>query len=184
MPEFRLRSWAEQTLYDYNDYLVTAGTIEEAAAKLHDAQDQAHEGDCILDDSPDIELIGLGRLPGVRPLDPAEVIDGDSGISLIDEDGNKIMDVDPEDEPGTSLQLTAPEPADTPTTPYRARWEIDVEAHSPKHAAEQALAIQRKHDSIATVFDVWETNPPLIAPTVVFKIDLNPEHYVENDDAV
>lgn len=37
---------------------------------------------------------------------------------------------------------------------YRVEWSIDILAGSPRKAAEQALAIQRDPESIATVFDV------------------------------
>jgi hypothetical protein len=37
---------------------------------------------------------------------------------------------------------------------YRITWEIQITADSPREAAEQALAIQRDPNSIATVFDV------------------------------
>ena len=37
---------------------------------------------------------------------------------------------------------------------YRVTWEIDLTADSPYEAAQQALAIHRKPDSIATVFEV------------------------------
>jgi hypothetical protein len=37
---------------------------------------------------------------------------------------------------------------------YCVRWEIDVHADSPREAAEQALEIQRRRDSTATVFQV------------------------------
>ena len=36
----------------------------------------------------------------------------------------------------------------------RVTWQIDLEADSPREAAEKALEIQRNPDSIATVFDV------------------------------
>jgi hypothetical protein len=36
----------------------------------------------------------------------------------------------------------------------RIIWEIDLDAESPRGAAEKALAIQRRPDSIATVFEV------------------------------
>ena len=39
---------------------------------------------------------------------------------------------------------------------YRVTWRIDIEADSPREAAERALAIQRKPESIATVFDVTD----------------------------
>jgi hypothetical protein len=39
---------------------------------------------------------------------------------------------------------------------YRVYWEIDVEADTVKEAAQKALAIQRRPDSTATVFDVTD----------------------------
>jgi len=39
----------------------------------------------------------------------------------------------------------------------RVRWEIDIDADSPVDAARQALAIQRRTDSVATVFTVVES---------------------------
>ena len=37
---------------------------------------------------------------------------------------------------------------------YRVRWEIDIEADSPRQAAVKALEIQRDRNSMATVFEV------------------------------
>ena len=37
---------------------------------------------------------------------------------------------------------------------YRVIWEIDLDADSPREAAEKAFAIHRNPESIATVFDV------------------------------
>jgi hypothetical protein len=39
---------------------------------------------------------------------------------------------------------------------YRVIWEIDIDADSPRHAAELALEIQRDMGSTATVFKVKE----------------------------
>ena len=39
---------------------------------------------------------------------------------------------------------------------YRVHWEIDLDADSPREAAEQALTIHRNPESIATVFDVTD----------------------------
>lgn len=39
-------------------------------------------------------------------------------------------------------------------TEYRVTWTIDVDAESPREAAQEALRIQRKEDSTATVFEV------------------------------
>ena len=42
----------------------------------------------------------------------------------------------------------------TKATPYRVKWEIDIEADSPRQAAVKALEIQRDRNSMATVFEV------------------------------
>ena len=39
---------------------------------------------------------------------------------------------------------------------YRVSWESDIDADSPRGAAEKARAIQRDPESLATVFDVIE----------------------------
>jgi hypothetical protein len=52
---------------------------------------------------------------------------------------------------------------------YLVTWQIDIEADTPQEAARKALLIQRKHDSIATVFDVTDE----AGQTSTF--DLNPE---------
>jgi len=39
---------------------------------------------------------------------------------------------------------------------YRVSWEIDIDADSPQQAVERALEIQRRPDSIATVFTVQD----------------------------
>jgi len=40
---------------------------------------------------------------------------------------------------------------------FRVVWEIDVDARSPRAAAQEALCIQRDPESIALVFSVRET---------------------------
>ena len=39
---------------------------------------------------------------------------------------------------------------------FRVIWEIDIHADTPKHAAQEARAIQLNPDMPATVFDVWD----------------------------
>jgi hypothetical protein len=39
---------------------------------------------------------------------------------------------------------------------FRVIWEIDIHADTPKHAAQDARAIQLNPDMPATVFDVWD----------------------------
>jgi len=42
---------------------------------------------------------------------------------------------------------------------YRVSWEIDMDAPDAETAARKALAVQRKLDSLATVFYVQEHDP-------------------------
>lgn len=54
------------------------------------------------------------------------------------------------------LDALCPATAGTAERSYRVVWEIDIDACSPKEAAEKALAIQRNPESIATVFDITD----------------------------
>jgi len=56
---------------------------------------------------------------------------------------------------------------------FRVTWVIDLDASSPRDAAEQALAIQRNPESIATVFDVWHSIGGCVGKSE--RIDLSPE---------
>ena len=47
-------------------------------------------------------------------------------------------------------------------------WEIDIEAATPREAAERALAIQRNPKSIATCFKVEDRNN-----SCTYDVDLN-----------
>lgn len=58
--------------------------------------------------------------------------------------------------------------ASVPNKSYRVTWEIDIDAASPREAAEKALHIQRDVDSTATVFTVAEKRHLL-------QIDVRPE---------
>ena len=42
---------------------------------------------------------------------------------------------------------------------YRVRWEIEVEAETPREAAEKARHYQTKPGTTATVFEVAEIHP-------------------------
>jgi hypothetical protein len=59
---------------------------------------------------------------------------------------------------------------------YRVSWEIDIDADSPREAAERALEIQRRPDSIATVFTVRDETGESI------EADLDEDSYVTDDD--
>lgn len=53
---------------------------------------------------------------------------------------------------------------------YLVTWVIDIEADSPEKAAKEALVIQRRPNSIATVFEVLDKGTD-----VTTGVDLNPE---------
>ncbi len=188
MPDYRLRSWCQQTLYDCRDYLVTADTIEQAAAMLREDQQFANdEGHSVSSVPGVLRIVGGTLLDEVRPLEPEEVVDGDSGIMEIDAAGERIRDlIDPEDAPDAATaalrlaEMTAGELVAAPgaeATLYRVRWEIDIEASNAPEAATKALAIQRDPGSIAAVFDVWGSDTPLVAnnPIDFERVDLTPE---------
>lgn len=52
---------------------------------------------------------------------------------------------------------------------YLVTWEIDIEADTHTEAAAKALRVQRKRDSIATVFNVTDESGQTLT------IDLSPE---------
>ena len=69
---------------------------------------------------------------------------------------------------------------------YRVKWEIDVEAKTPREAAEWALRIQRDRESTATVFSVdeWMDSKGLVIKP--HTVDLQPDEVqleVQLDDA-
>lgn len=51
---------------------------------------------------------------------------------------------------------------------YLVNWNIELDAKTPREAAEKALGIQRDPESIATFFEVWDGNKTV-------KIDLEDE---------
>jgi hypothetical protein len=57
---------------------------------------------------------------------------------------------------------------------YIVKWEIDVEAKSPKMAAIYALLMQRDPDSMAVVYDVIETHKAAKGVKIKNRIDLLP----------
>jgi hypothetical protein len=101
MPKFMLRGWAEQTLYDCRDYEVEAGTLEDAKELLGELQDEADYADCACASDPRVTAVDGWRVDGVVPLDPTEIVSGDSGIVEISEDGKPVKT----DAPRTALTL-------------------------------------------------------------------------------
>ena len=90
MPEFHLRVWAEQVLFDCRDYTIDAATLEDAVALLDELQEEADsEGQSRR--NPAVEAWRGGNR--VRGLDPAEIVSGDQGITLIDEAGVRVRDL-------------------------------------------------------------------------------------------
>jgi hypothetical protein len=93
MAEFLLRVWAEQVLFDCRDYRVEADTLEAAVELLHELQEKADWGsEAIRHDA--VSARESYHLDEVMPLDPQEVVDGASGMTLVDEEGNRVRDLD------------------------------------------------------------------------------------------
>lgn len=106
MPEFRLRMWAEQVLFDSEDYVVTADTLEEAFDQLRDLAQKAEDSEDQTCDLPeDIENVSHFGGP-MRVLDPQEIVDGASGVTLVDETGKRVRDL--ESVPTGCVQLGEP----------------------------------------------------------------------------
>lgn len=55
---------------------------------------------------------------------------------------------------------------------YRVTWSIDLDAESPKTAAEAALRMQRDETSIATFFEVAELDRRGMPSKYITPIDL------------
>jgi hypothetical protein len=92
MPEFHLRIWAEQTLFDCNDYTVTAETLRDAVAALREVQNSA-DGYGTKRAHPDIRGLEDWNEDRVLVLDPEEVVDGKNGVTLIDATGVRVRDL-------------------------------------------------------------------------------------------
>ncbi len=64
---------------------------------------------------------------------------------------------------------------------YHVTWEIEIDADTPRDAAERALEIHRNPQSIATVFTVADTSDALDPEGVEIDLDDQP-HRVNDDD--
>jgi hypothetical protein len=94
MPTYRIRAWAEQTLFDCNDYEVEADTLEEACELIQLLQTMADEySDKDIVHPHVARMDHQGFHPDVVPLDPEEIISGDTGYTLIDGKGQRARDL-------------------------------------------------------------------------------------------
>lgn len=64
---------------------------------------------------------------------------------------------------------------------YHVMWEIEVEADSPREAAEEARAIQRDPKSTATVYEVRRVDDAAV-PTVIDLVGWEREPYDQDAD--
>lgn len=92
MPQYNLRSWSEQTLFDCRDYIVTADTLADAVELLEQIQEDADGADSPIE-NPAIEAMGNYQLDEVCPLDPQDIVDGAGGITLLDDKGERVRDL-------------------------------------------------------------------------------------------
>jgi len=105
MPQFIIRHWATQTLYDCRDYAVDAATPEEAAAKVQEALRVLHEGEHVAVDlrtgEPITDYVVVMDEFTVGALDPDEMHDSEDGFVLVDQlHGRKVRDVEPAEPEG------------------------------------------------------------------------------------
>lgn len=93
--KFLLRSWAEQTLFDCQDYEVEADSLEAAAELLAEQQEMADsEGGGIEHASIRNAFRNAYRgFDTITPLDPNDIAEGGCGITLIDARGNRVRDL-------------------------------------------------------------------------------------------
>jgi hypothetical protein len=71
---------------------VTADTLEQAVEQLQELQEKAQD-ECKRQDLPD-NMESMDYDDTFKVLDPEEVVDGDSGITLIDENGKRLRDLE------------------------------------------------------------------------------------------
>ncbi len=110
MPDFMLRIWAEQTLFDSNEYKVTAESLEAAVELLNEQQELADDRGRI-HTHPAIQRHRHGVFyDEIVPLDPEEVVDGTAGVTLVHADGQRLRDL--EGVPTCCVQLGEPLDAD------------------------------------------------------------------------
>lgn len=90
-PTFKLRIWADQTLYASRDYTITADSLEAAATLLWSAQMAAENNDAPVS-HPDVEpFFRFDKT--VDPLDPTHIIDSTYGIYHLDDSGGVMRDL-------------------------------------------------------------------------------------------
>ena len=100
------------------------------------------------------DLYGLFEVSNIRRLPPGiEAIEFGEEFShfLVDEAGDDEFEE-------STWHGPDGQPTERLSTMMRVRWEIDIDADSPVEAARAALAIQRRPESIATVFVVIDPN--------------------------
>lgn len=135
MADFMLRIWHEQVLFDCYDYIVEAETLEKAVELLQEYQEKADD-QCGLNMAPvtheSIIRIDFFRGKetilddGIRPLDPEEIVAGDSGVALLDAHGCRIRDLD--SVPTGCTQLGVPLGCQEPTPDPNIRVQAALKA--------------------------------------------------------
>jgi|GEM_PF-6576009 len=92
--KYPIRVWEEQTLFDCADYMIEAGSPEEAAIIAKELTLAARDADSPV---PDIRVTTLdpGGFDDVVPLDPHEVVDSFLGVTLLDANRARLRDLLP-----------------------------------------------------------------------------------------
>ena len=92
MPEFIIRSWSEQTLFACKDYVIEADTLGDAAKIIHALQEKAEDTIEVVTDQR-VRALSRYESDEIEPLDPEEIVDGSTGLTLIDEKGVRLRDL-------------------------------------------------------------------------------------------
>lgn len=86
MPDFIIRSWTKEHFTDFNDFVVTADTVEAAAATLINAYNKVSLTDLI-------RYMGLLNISLLEKEGTNRSTDGESGWSFVDVDGDVIREI-------------------------------------------------------------------------------------------
>ncbi len=91
--KYAIRVWAEQTLFACCDYWVEADTPEQAAILARDLTDEASNSNGGWAADARVTSFGPGHYDVVGELDPEEIVDSFQGVTLLDDDGNRVRDM-------------------------------------------------------------------------------------------
>jgi hypothetical protein len=93
MPDFIIRSWTKEHVTDHNDFVVTADTVEAAAATLINAYNKVSLTETFVSMTDLIRYMGLLNISLLEKEGTNRSTDGGSGWSFVDVDGDIIREI-------------------------------------------------------------------------------------------